>query len=57
MNKCYFGILKYNNFDLEDLIISLIQQIPPHQQPLKEVLSNIVNSLEFDRITNLIENM
>ncbi|WP_237741231.1 hybrid sensor histidine kinase/response regulator [Geminocystis herdmanii] len=41
----------------EDLILSLIQQIPADKEYLKEGLSNIVNSLEFDRITDLIENI
>ncbi|MGI0480457.1 ATP-binding protein [Geminocystis sp. CENA526] len=41
----------------EQLIIDLIQEIPPQQQHLKQGLSKIVDSLEFDRITNLIEIM
>jgi signal transduction histidine kinase/CheY-like chemotaxis protein len=41
----------------EQLIINLMQQIPPNQQHLKQGLSTIVDSLEFDRITNLIENL
>lgn len=41
----------------EELILNLIQQIPANQEHLKQGLSKIVDSLEFDRITNFIENI